>query len=188
MDDFDQFWIANPTVRFGQAWGDFSSAVMGFKVDNVENKVSGFSLVPVYLPGAPTVVAYFEAVDVFGGMVTNSQIRGTRFTRVAGKDPTAVIRTAMLGQSPYFGNADASRNGYRQAVANLVGTRSMADYQRLEAYVPFIFNGQVVVDRFQLFYAPDTFGPGSSMYLLTANIVSAKMMQQQQGGATGPPG
>ncbi len=188
MDDFDQFWIANPTVRFGQAWGDFSSAVMGLQSDNAENKVSGFSLVPSYLPGAPTVVAYYEAIDVFGGMSTSSQIRGTRFTRVAGKDPSVAIRSAMQGHRPYFGQAAGRRDTYHQAVANLVGTRSMADYQRLEAYVPFIFNGQVVVDRFQLFYAPDTFGPGSSMYLLTANIVSAKMMQQQQGGATGPPG
>lgn len=188
MDDFDQFWIANPTVRFGQAWGDFSWAVMGFQADNAENKVSGFSLVPSYLPGAPTVVAYYEVIDVFGGMANSAQIRGTRFTRVAGKDPGAVMRTAMQGQRQFFSQAAGRRDAYQQSVASLVGSRSMSDFQRLEAYVPFVFNGQVVVDRFQLFYAMDAFGAGSAMHLLTANIVSAKLMQQQQGGATGPPG
>lgn len=187
MDDFDQFWTANPTVSLGQAWGDFAGAVLGLKSDNAENKVSGFSMVPQYLPGAPTVVAYYEVVDVFGGMASSPQIRGARFTRVSGKDAGAPLRSALQGQRRFFGQSAAGRAGYNQSIASFVGTRSLSDFQRLEAYVPFIFNGEVVVDRFQLVYARDAFGSGSPVYLLTANIVSAKLMQQQNGGATGPP-
>jgi hypothetical protein len=187
MDDFDQFWIANPTVSLGQAWGDFAGAVLGLQADNAENKVSGFSFVPTYLPGAPTVVAYYEVVDVFGGMASSPQLRGARFTRVSGKDPGAPLRTAMQGHNRFFGQSAAGRGSYNQSVANFVSSRAMSDFERLEAYVPFIFNGQVVIDRFQLLHARDAFGSGSPVYLLTANIVSAKLMQQQNGGGTGPP-
>lgn len=187
MDDFDKFWIANPTVRFGQGWGDFASVVMGFSGSNAAETVSGFSIAPVYLPNAPLVAAYYEIIDVFGGMANKPQLRGTRFTRVNGKDPGPTMRSAMAGQRHYFDLSGAERDRYGNAAVSMVATRVMSDFQRLEAYVPFIYNGQVVVDRFRLYYADDALGLGLPMTLLTANIVAANSMQQQDGGASGPP-
>jgi hypothetical protein len=187
MDDFDKFWIGNPTVRFGQGWGDFASVVMGFRGSNTEKKISGFSLLPVYLPDAPLVVAYYEVVDVFGGLSGSPHIRGLRFTRVNGKDPGPTIRQAMAGHRPYFDLDSASQSAYSQSAVNMVATKAMSEFQRLEAYSPFIYNGQVVVDRFRLFHAEDALGSGTPMTLLIANIVAANSLQQQDGAASGPP-